>query len=62
MAVNIPANEDKKLKIDRIKSYLDDLNNKLTKAVSESSSKMKEVVKKKEEEKVKELLDELKNM
>ena len=49
-------------KIDQIKSYLDDLNIKLIATIKESSSKMQDVVKKKEEKEMKKLLDELKNM
>lgn len=54
--------KEKIKKIDQIKSYLDDLNIKLKVVIKESSSKMQDVVKKKEEKEMKKLLDELKNM
>lgn len=54
--------EEKIQKINQIKNYLDDLNIKLKQAILESSSKMQEVVRKKEEKEMQKLLEDLKKM
>ncbi len=56
------AQEEKIQKINQIKSYLDDLNKKLKQAIQESSTKMQEVVRKKEEKEMQKLLEDLKKM
>lgn len=56
------AQEEKIQKINQIKNYLDDLNIKLKQAILESSSKMQEVVRKKEEKEMQKLLEDLKKM
>jgi ribosomal protein L7/L12 len=54
--------EEKINKINQIKDYLNSLNLNLKKALNESHSKMQEVVRKSEEEKIKKVLEDLKNM
>ncbi len=55
-------NENKIEKINKIKNYLEDLNLRLNSVLLESQGKMKEVVEKKEAEKINQLLEDLKNM
>ena len=54
--------EEKINKINQIKDYLNSLNLNLKKALNKSHSKMQEVVRKSEEEKIKKVLEDLKNM
>ena len=56
------AKEEKMNKINQIKDYLNGLNLNLKKALNESNSKMQEVVRKSEEDKIKKVLEDLKNM
>lgn len=53
-------NENKIEKINKIKNYLEDLNLRLNSVLLESQGKMKEVVEKKEAEKINQLLEDLK--
>lgn len=62
MINEVSSQNNKIQKINQIKSYLDGLNIKLKEAIKESSSKMQEVVRKKEEKEMQTLLEDLKKM
>jgi len=53
---------EKEIKINQIKKYLDDLSHKLQQILSSSRLKMEDIVKKGEEEKIKKVLDDLRSM
>ena len=53
---------DKKTKVAKAKEYLDELNNSLTEITTQSKEKMATVLKKNDEKKVSDILNQLKQM